>query len=274
LLLFETITFWIAVVAYAGSFGLFAFGMTMSKAVWVGRALRTMQFGFLLHTIALLIRWMYSGHPPFVSSFESMSAAAWFGVLGYLLLAEKKPEFTSTGVGLAAVVFLLLGWSSTPSISGEALSPSLQSVWLFIHATFATAGTGAFLFAAGISMIWIKQVRQGTDIKTEEMRYPSPEAFDEMAHRTIIIGFLFYTMMLISGAIWANQAWGRYWGWDPIESWSLFAWLIYAIYLHIHFTFKKLRGQFTAWYAIIAAAIAAFSLWGVGYVYATIHTYG
>ena len=246
----------------------------MSKEVWIKRAQRTMQVAFFFHTIALVVRWIYAGHPPFVSAFESMSAAAWFGVLGYLLLVERKPEFRSTGSGLAAVVFLLMGWSSTPTISGEALSPSLQSVWLFIHATFATAGTGAFLFAAGISMIWIRQLKKINEIEPEKMKYPSTEAFDEMAHRTIIIGFLFYTMMLISGAIWANQAWGRYWGWDPIESWSLFAWLLYAIFLHVHFTFKNLRGRFTAWYAIIAAAVAAFSLWGVGYVYATIHTYG
>jgi ABC-type transport system involved in cytochrome c biogenesis permease subunit len=130
-----------------------------------------------------------------------------------------------------------------------------------------------FLVAAGISVLWLwREKRNG--IISEKFALPSNEIFDETAFRYVLVGFLFWTVMLVSGAIWANNAWGRYWGWDPIETWSLICWLVYALFIHLHFTFKKLRGAFTAWYATFAVLVAAFSLWGVGYVYKTIHTYG
>ena len=269
----ESISFWIAVVVYAASFGAFAVALIFRKPGMDRRAVTLSYVGYTVHTMSLALRWLQTGYPPFVLFFESVSAAAWFGVVGFLILQALKPGLRLSGLGVMGVVFLLLGWASTPSYAGEALSVSLQSIWLYIHATFATAGTGCFIVAAGISFLWLWKRRRNGPL-TAQFNLPSPESIDESASRLITIGFLFYTAMLLSGSIWANQAWGRYWGWDPIETWSLITWLMYAVFLHLHFTFKKLRGAFTAWYAIIAMVFAAFSLWGVSYVYSTIHTYG
>ena len=268
MLIAETVTFWLAVLFYAASFVLHASGILFRKE----RAARTASLlassGFAAHTASLGIRWMLNGYPPFVQFFESVSAACWFAVLGYLILRTVRQETERTGAVVMVVVFLLLGWASTPSHSGGTLSASLQSVWLFIHASFATAGCGAFLVAAALGAGWLWRGRHG------ERGTRSVESIDTATSRFVGIGFLFYSIMILSGAIWANQAWGRYWGWDPIETWSLVTWLVYAAYLHIRFTFPRARGRFTAWYVVIAALFAVFSLWGVGYVYRTIHVYG
>lgn len=269
----ESISFWIAVAVYAASFAFFVIALNFRKPGFDRRAVTLCYIGYTFHTMSLVLRWLQTGYPPFVSFFESVSAAAWFGIIGFLILQAWRPGLRLSGLGILGVIFLLLGWASTPSYSGGALSVSLQSVWLYIHASFATAGTGCFIVAAGISFLWLwKRWRNGP--LSGAFDIPSPEAIDESATRLITVGFLFYTVMLLSGSIWANQAWGRYWAWDPIETWSLITWLVYAVFLHLHFTFKKFRGAFTAWYAIVAMVVAAFSLWGVSYVYSTIHTYG
>jgi cytochrome c-type biogenesis protein CcsB len=269
MLIAETVSFWLAVVCYALSFVLYIVSILFKKKQLASTAALCVSLGFSVHTASLGIRWIINGYPPFVHFFESVSASCWFAVFGFLLLNAFKKGYELAGAGLMATVFLLLGWASTPSYSGEALSASLQSVWLFIHASFATAGCGAFLVAAALGGMWLRKRRIQ---KPEDT--PSPASIDETIFRFVSIGFFFYSIMIISGAIWANQAWGRYWGWDPIETWSLVTWLVYVVYLHIRFTYPRARGVFTAWYVILAALFAVFSLWGVGYVYQTIHTYG
>lgn len=265
----ETLTFWLAVVSYAGSFLASVVGMIFRKEKSISASWYLAAGGFSFHTIALTLRWFETGYPPFVAFFESVSASCWFAILGFLVLTSWRASLRGTAAGVMPVVFLLMGWASTPSYAGEALSASLQSTWLFIHASFATAGVGAFIVAAGISMVWLWRKGRNGGVET-----PDARVIDETVFRFISVGFLFYTIMIISGAIWANQAWGRYWGWDPIETWSLITWLLYALYLHMHFTYTRLRGSFLAWYAALAVVFAAFSLWGVGFVYQTIHTYG
>ncbi|MBN1446775.1 MAG: cytochrome c biogenesis protein CcsA [Bacteroidetes bacterium] len=265
----ETVLFWLAVLLYAGAFVLLLVERIFRREKAGIAALRTIPAGFTAHTAALVLRWLESGYPPFVTFFESVSASCWFGVLSMLLLIAFRPRLRKAGVAVLPAVFLLLGWASTPSNAPSELSASLHSVWLFIHASFATAGVGAFLVAAGISVS--RLLRHGElNGNSEEGRRTEQAA----AHRFVSIGFLLYTVMILSGAIWARQAWGRYWGWDPIETWSLITWLTYALYLHLHFTFPKLRERVLDWYAAIAVLFAAFSLWGVGFVYRTIHTYG
>ena len=269
----EQISFWTAVVLYATGFGLFVLALVLKKTRFAKPAVWACSVAFTMHTMSLVVRWIDTGHPPYVTFFESVSASAWFGVLAYIILRQFRHGFALVGLGVTGAVFILLGWASTPSYAGEVLPADLRSVWLFIHATFATAGLGMFLVAAGISVLWLWcEKRNG--IVSKKFGLPSNEIFDETTFRYVLVGFLFWTVMLLSGAIWANNAWGRYWGWDPIETWSLICWLVYALFIHLHFTFRKLRGVFTAWYTAIAVLVAAFSLWGVGYVYKTIHTYG
>lgn len=268
-----SVLYWVTVIFYAVSFALFAVALIFQKSKLLNLALRVTLIGFMLHTALATARWVDTGYPPFVSYFEAMSASAWFGVLIFLILQQWKPFIRAVGVGIMPFIFLLMGWGGTHPFGEKILPVSLQSFWLFIHASFATAAVGCFMFAAGVAVLRIyKQKNNG--ILEEQLYITKAERYDEFNFRLILLGFIFYGIMIISGAIWADAAWGRYWGWDPIELWSLITWLLYAVYLHIYFTWKKLRGKFLAFYAIIALLVAAFSLWGVGIVYKTLHTYG
>lgn len=265
--------FWLAVVLYALGFALFAIALVFRKPRTLDHAVLTAWSGFFLHSVAIAARWAQTGHPPFVSYFESMSASAWFGMLAYLALQQWKPFLRATGAGLMPLIVLLMGWAGTHPFGGQSLPVSLQSFWLFVHAGFATAAAGCFLFAAGVAAMRLYQTRRNGP--AEPGLYLAPgDRYDEFNFRLILLGFVFWGVMTVSGAIWADAAWGRYWAWDPVELWSLISWLVYAVYLHIYTVWKKLRGAFLARYAIAGALFVAFSLWGIRFLYDTIHSYG
>lgn len=268
-----SVLFWLSVVMYAFAFGTFAVALVFRKPAVLGRAIAAAWAGFFVHTIVLVARWAQTGHPAFVSYFESMSTSAWFGMLGYLAIQQWKPFLRVTGAGLMPFIVLLMGWAGTHPFGGETLPVSLQSFWLFIHAGFATAAAGCFLFAAGIAGLRLFQHRRKGPVDPAFSIAPG-DRYDEFNFRLVLLGFVFWGIMTVSGAIWADAAWGRYWGWDPIELWSLISWLVYAIYLHIYVVWKKLRGVFLAWYAIAGALFVALSLWGIRYLYETLHSYG
>lgn len=268
-----SVLFWLATTAYAISVALFAVGLVFRQARALERAVFAAWAGFFLHTVLVAMRWGQTGHPPFVSYFESMSASAWFGMLAYLTLQQWKPFLRVAGVGLMPLVVLLMGWAGTHPVGGETLPVSLQSFWLFIHASFATAAAGCFLFAAGVAGMRLYRRRENRP-PDEALFMTSGERYDEFNYRLIVLGFLGWGIMIVSGAIWADAAWGRYWGWDPIELWSLLSWLVYLIYIHAYTAWRSLRGVFLAWYSIAAAFFVAFSLWGIRFLYATIHSYG
>jgi len=268
-----SVLFWLVVVIYALAFALFAVAVVFRGSRVLGQAILAAWTGFLLHTATIVARWTQTGHPPFVSFFESMSASAWFGMLGYLMLQQHKPFLRAIGVGLMPFVVLLMGWAGTHPFGEESLPVSLQTVWLFIHASFATAAAGCFLFAAGVAIIRLYRRRQNA-LPDGTLQLTTGERYDEFNFRLILLGFLFWGIMIVSGAIWADAAWGRYWAWDPIELWSLITWLAYAVYLHLYTMWKKLRGTFLAYYSIAAVFVVALSLWGVGFLYTTIHSYG
>ncbi len=268
-----SILFWLVVTAYALSFALFASALVFRKSRVLDRAVLAGWAGFLLHTAVTVGRWAQTGHPPFVSYFEAMSATTWFGMLGFLTLQQWKPFLRAAGAGIMPFVVLLMGWAGTHPFGEEILPVSLQSFWLFIHASFATAAAGCFIFASGVAILRLYKTRANGELD-KALQTAAAERYDEFCFRLILLGFLFWGIMIVSGSIWADAAWGRYWGWDPVELWSLITFLVYAVYLHLYYAWRKLRGSFLAWYSVAAVLFAAFALWGVNAVYTTLHTYG
>jgi len=266
--------FWLTVILYAASAAVFAVALVFRRPRTLERAVAIAWAGFFLHSVVVVARWAQTGHPAFVSYFESMSASAWFGMLAYLGLQQWKPFLRATGVGLMPLIVLLMGWAGTHPFGGESLPVSLRSAWLFVHAGFATAAAGCFLFAAGVAAMRLYQRRRGGNLAESGLQIAPGDRYDEFNFRLILLGFAFWGIMIVSGAIWADSAWGRYWAWDPVELWSLISWLVYAIYLHIYVVWKKLRGVFLAWYAMVAALFVALSLWGIRFFYETLHSYG
>ena len=268
-----SVLFWLTAIVYALSFGLFTVALVFRKPRTLELAILVAWGGFFLHTVVIVARWAQTGHPPFVSYFEAMSATVWFGLLSYLVLQQWKPFLRATGAGLMPFIVLLMGWVGTHPLGGETLPVSLQSSWLFVHAGFATAAAGCFMFAAGVAAMRLYQQRKN-GLSDPALDIAPGDRYDEFNFRLILLGFVFWGIMIVSGAVWADAAWGRYWAWDPIELWSLISWLVYVIYLHIYTVWKKLRGVFLAWYSIVGALFVAFSLWGIHFLYDTIHSYG
>jgi cytochrome c-type biogenesis protein CcsB len=269
----EAVLFWITTLALAGSLFLAVHAVIFGRP----RTFRLAQ-GFLLTGLLTLtglgvLRWVRSGHPPFVSLFESMLTGVWFLIVIYLLLRRRSDVGETILAPVAGIGLLLLGWSASLPKNASPLSAALDNVWLFIHASFATAGAATFLIGASFSTIFLLgEERHGRFAGAVGM-LPERRALPRSVERTLLFGLVLWGVMLASGSIWAHSAWGRYWAWDPIELWSLISWLLYAALFHARLALRLSQRVF-CWLTIAAALTVVFSLWGVHYVYETIHTYG
>jgi cytochrome c-type biogenesis protein CcsB len=169
------------------------------------------------------------------------------------------------------VAVLLLGGAMFTPKADLPLTPNLASYWLFIHVAFAFLAFAAFVASFGLGIVYVLRRRSKSGRWTERLeRFPAQDVVDELTTRFVLAGFLFWGIMIVTGAIWANQAWGRYWGWDPIETWSLIVWIVYALYLHARYTMGW-RGERLAWFAIVAMPVSLFALLGTPIVFNSIH---
>lgn len=224
--------------------------------------------GFLAHSAGLLHRTIEAAHAPFTNLYESMIFFSWTIVLISFLL-EFRLKTRLLGVVTTPLAFLTIASASmlpdhykdiTPLI------PALQSYWLEIHVITCFLGYGAFAAAFGMSILYLVKKQSGTN------RLPQEGRLDELSYQTIALGFPFLTLGIITGAIWANYAWGAYWSWDPKETWSLITWFIYAAYLHVRLR-RDWRGNKTAWLSILGFAAVIFTYFGVNLVLSGLHSY-
>lgn len=270
---FEATFFWMATVVLALTFFMGILALVFKKAAALNGSLYTSWVALAALTVLGIIRWSNSGHPPFVTIFESMTISVWFSLLLFHLLRLKSKSIQVTLLPLSLFGFLLLGWASSTETAISPLSEALKSTWLFIHASFATAGAATFLMAASFAVVYLMGEQRLSNLNSLVARIPAYNNLPKSILNLIIFGLILWGVMIVSGSIWAHNAWGRYWAWDPIELWSLISWLIYALIFHFRLAFK-LPHRFFCWLTIAAVLTIAFALWGVGYIYETIHTYG
>ena len=174
--------------------------------------------------------------------------------------------------GLVALLLMLA--TMNVYVDVVPLPPALQSGWLVIHVFVAILGTGFFALGAGLSIAQLLQARR--EAGSPGMRFlrgfPSSEALENTAYRVNVIGFAFWTFTLIAGAIWAEHAWGRYWGWDTKEVWTFIIWVVYAGYIHARAT-RGWRGNPSAWLAIVGFAAVLFNFSVVNLFFKGLHAY-
>lgn len=255
----EVIFYWLAVLLYAGS--LF---MSAVKIIWKkeqGRLdLYLATAGFLAHTAALLYRWYRVGHGPYVDFAEVVPADAWAGMAGFLWFCYYKPRFRTLLLFVAPATMLALGAAVLNSDQMESIPLTYRSFWLYLHVLFAKLAYGSALLAAGTGAYYLLHKRKGNNVAE----------VDDLTYRFLALAFLMLAIMMITGALWANQSWGRYWAWDPVETWAMISWLIYGLVLHLRFTYGW-RGEKAAWLAIGAFVLIIFAYFGVPYIYQSIH---
>jgi cytochrome c-type biogenesis protein CcsB len=214
------------------------------------------------------------GYIPLSNMYESLIFFSWTINFIYLIL-EWRYQQKIIGVFVTAFAFLAIALTSiVPGIEVKItpLVPALQSNWLTIHVTTCFFGYAAFAVSFGISILYLIRDRKEEQKETSSRWLPSSEILDEVNYKSIIIGFPMLTLGIITGAAWANYAWGSYWSWDPKETWAAITWLVYALYLHLRIT-RGWRGRRAAYFAILGFAVVMFTFFGVTYLLRGLHAY-
>jgi cytochrome c-type biogenesis protein CcsB len=225
--------------------------------------------GLAGNTAGIIMRWVESyqmgfGHAPLSNLYESLVFFAWTIALIYLFI-EFRYKNRVIGAFSAPLAFLTMAYASlSPNISDriQPLIPALKSNWLIAHVITCFIGYGAFAVAFGVSIMYLLKSNQDKEERGLIGRFPSTAVLDELTHQLGMFGFLFLSAGIITGAVWANSAWGRYWGWDPKETWSLITWFIYAALLHARMM-RGWRGRRIAWLSIVGFGAVLFTYFGV-----------
>ena len=248
----EFLFYWLALAAYVVSSIGFIGGLAFNKqnCKVCGRSLAVA--GLILHSLALAVRWYQVGHGPYISTYEILSSTAWMAVLLFVLLDWRQRNFTNLGALTLPLAFLMMGFALLGSREAKSLPPTLRSPWLVVHVIFAKLAVAALLVAVAMAVFFLsKQASRNGNSKNFLSRLPSTAVLDDYGYRLVVFGFICLTVMIISGAIWANNSWGQYWSWDSAQTWSLVVWLVYGLFLHGRITFHW-QGSISAWYVIVA----------------------
>jgi len=263
---------WVTFI-YFGAFVLYLFRMILERELWGRLATYTALAGLVVHTVALVIRWKSSydlgiGHAPLSNFYESLIFFAWTVVLLYLVI-EWRIRNRTLGVFVLPIAFLLMAFASlSPQIDSriQPLIPALQSNWLTIHVLTCFLGYAAFTIACGLGvMYFLRPKGDGQPVSGFSRFIPDADILDELMYQSTALGFIFLTLGIMTGSIWAHYAWGSYWSWDPKETWSLITWLIYALMLHARFV-RGWRGGRMAVMTVVGFASVLFTYLGVNYL--------
>jgi len=232
------------------------------------------------NTAGFIMRWSEShklgfGYVPLSNLYESLVFFA-LTIGAVYLVIEYRYKNRTIGAFAAPLAFLAMAYASlSPNINDriQPLIPALKSNWLIAHVITCFLGYAGFAVGFGISLMYL--VRQ---IDTEDGNsllgyFPRLNVLDELTYQMVMFGFLFLTVGIITGAVWANSAWGTYWSWDPKETWSLITWFIYAILLHARLM-RGWSGRRIAYISIAGFMAVLFTYFGVNYLLSGLHSYG
>src|SRR5690242_2887932 len=236
--------------------------------------------GVAAHTTAVITRGLAVHRAPWGNMYEFVTALTCIAALFFLIVLIRYQAWT-LGVFVMGAVVVTLGLAETLIYTAPGdLVPALQSYWLDIHVTAMTLATGIFFVAAvlGLVYLWIdryaRRVAAGRAAPGHGIirRLPSIEQIDRLTYRTVVFGFPVWTFGVIAGAIWADQAWGRYWGWDPVETWAFITWVLYAAFLHARAT-AGWRGRRAHYVQLLGFAALIFNILVVQVFIAGLHSY-
>lgn len=269
---YEAIFIWIALYFYVASFLSFLWGFVFRNEKAVSWGWRLALIGFVPQNISMAIRWVVTGHAPVMRDYENSTLGAWFIIVLYLVLRRWHRKMEAIGVAVMPIILLMIGNGIMSKPYLEPMSPPFKSNWLIFHVFFAWVAYAAFCIAAALGVLYL--LKDGAASKGKAVsfyeRFPSIGALNDLILKTIIFGFITLTVEIGAGAIWAYDLWGRYWGWDPIETWSLITWLVYGTCIHLGVTLGW-RGRKMAWLSIIALFFVFITFGGIGYL-GGIHT--
>ncbi|NGZ05972.1 MAG: cytochrome c biogenesis protein CcsA [Magnetococcales bacterium] len=254
----EQFVLWTALALYLAT-GLLAilgmiFGRFLPRLVGWGLAL-----GLIVHAGSLAVRWVRLGHGPFVNLYEILSSNIFSFTLVFWLFYWRQSRLRPSVVVVIPVIFVLMGWLLWVNPADSAFPPTYDTAWLYVHIGLGKVALGLLLTGAGVAGVIVTRWLFGAQ---RLALLPGDGALDEFGYRCVAAAFVFHTLMLVAGAIWAQDAWGRFWAWDPLETWSLHTWLLMALFLHLRPLFHPppLVGAVAIWILFVAAFLVFFGV--------------
>jgi ABC-type transport system involved in cytochrome c biogenesis permease subunit len=219
--------------------------------------------GLIAHAGSLGLRWERIGHGPFITMFEILSSNVWSLLLIYGLAYWRVPAVRPAAVVVMPVLFIMMAWLLASSPVAGHFPPTYRTVWLYVHLLFGKVFLGTVLVAVGVAgLILLRHAGLG-EVRLAQL--PDNVRLENLAFRFIVVGFMFETLMLVAGAIWAQDAWGRFWAWDPLETWAFATWLTLAFFIHLRVT-VRLRPQHSAALIMAVFTLAFLTFFGVPFV--------
>jgi cytochrome c-type biogenesis protein CcsB len=221
-----------------------AFRAIRQAGPWVRIGVALSSIGVMAHLVAVVTRGLAVHRAPWGNMYEFVTALTCVAALFFLFVMIRYRAW-ALGVFVMGAVVVALGLAETLIYTAAGnLVPALQSYWLSIHVTAMTLATGIFFVAAVLGVVYLIVDRYDRRVAAGQAepghaiarRLPTAQQLDRLTYRTIVFGFPVWTFGVIAGAIWADQAWGRYWGWDPVETWAFITWVLYAAFLHARAT--------------------------------------
>ncbi|MBF0146944.1 MAG: cytochrome c biogenesis protein CcsA [Magnetococcales bacterium] len=249
---------WLAMFGYMLA-GMAAVANLFIHRSWDRIIMTLLSGGVLLHALSLGLRWQRLGHGPFISMFEILSSNLWSLTVAVTLFYWFYPTLRATAAVTLPTLFILMAWLMETSPADTAIPPTYDTPWLYVHIGFGKVALGAVLVAVGISGIILLRTLGQVRLFA---RLPDSPRLDTLSYRFMALGFIFHSLMLVAGAIWSLDAWGRYWSWDPLETWTLHTWLLLALYLHLRPLFHPppMVGAFLVWATFIFAFLVFFGI--------------
>ena len=259
------VLFFAALILYFAAAVLEFGGMVFKKPMVTRAAWWLFLLGAACNTAYLVIRGILAGRLPMANQFEFATSFAW-GTAVMLIVLQTK--FRGEWIRAAAIpmAFLILSYAALQPKEITELMPALKSAWFGLHIGSAVFSYAAFVLAGCGGIRWLLLEKKGSGAGQLAQ-------IDYLCYRLVALGFLLLTIVILSGAIWAEQAWSSFWTWDPKETWALITWILYAIYLHLRLR-KKLSGKVMVWFVVIAVPVVLFTFVGVNTLLPGLHSYG
>ena len=255
-----------------------------SAADRIGRwSLLLTVLGLLVHGASVAVRALAVDAVPWSNMYEFASVAGLVGVIAFVALMWKAPQIRHLGGFILLPVIVMMFLAGTVLYSqAQPLVPALQSYWLAIHVTLVSVAEGALMTSAVLTVLFLLRERYDRlaakpgatvgGLTAFGARLPAAATLDKVAYRVVAFSFPLYTVAIICGAIWAEAAWGRYWGWDPKETWAFIVWVVYACYLHARAT-AGFKGRAAAWVNLGGFFAITFNFLIVNMVVSGLHSY-
>ena len=266
----ENTLFTIVMLIYFASMILYFVFVALKKEKIAKIAIYLQVAGLVLHTAALICRGIGAGRLPLTNQYEFATSFAW-GLCLVSLIFIFKYKFSVLGAFAAPVMFLIIGYAAMQSKEVKELMPALRSGWLGFHVSTAIIAYGAFGVSFVLSIFFLLRDRMKENSFWDQ-HIPGKEKLDLISYRSVALGLMFLTFTIITGAIWAERAWGSYWSWDPKETWSLVTWIIYAAYLHLRIR-RGWNGRAAAIFAALGFVAVMFTYIGVNTFLPGVHSY-